>query len=122
MRDPIDELVAEVARKRTSAETFSDTARQVFLAALPDLEGDTVDALERSGRAFVADVRGGGITMWRLTEEAPELSLPERDDVEELVWIGFLAVAAGRISPLEALVIAKRPDESATAGIGKARD
>lgn len=34
--------------------------------------------------------------MWRLTDDMPELEFPDDDDLDQLVWIGFLVIATER--------------------------
>jgi hypothetical protein len=96
MSDPIDALMAEVLRTRTEAKPFRVTATEVFRGSVDRLDSQTLNALKDTGRAFVARSRAEGITMWRLTNDAPELELPDDNDLDQLVWIGFLVIATER--------------------------
>lgn len=96
MSDPIDVLIAEVVRRRTEEKPFRVIATEVFQASIDRLDSDTLNALKDTGRAFVARSRAAGITMWRWTDEVPELEFPDDDDLDQLVWIGFLVIATER--------------------------
>jgi hypothetical protein len=96
MSDPIDALMAEVVRRRTEEKPFRVIATEVFQASVNRLDSDTLNALKDTGRAFVAQSRAAGITMWRLTDNMPELEFPDNDDLDQLVWIGFLVMATER--------------------------
>lgn len=96
MSDPIDALMAEVLRSRTADKPFRVTATEVLQASIDRLDSDTLDALKDRGRAFAAESRAEGITMWRLTDALPELGFPDDDDLDQLVWIGFLVMATER--------------------------
>lgn len=94
MNDRMDALFTEVARRRELDKPFWVTATEVFEDARDDLDSDTLEALEQTGRASVAASRVSGITMWRATEDAQELSLPDGDDLDAFVRFGFLVLAA----------------------------
>lgn len=76
-------------------------------ASIDRLDSDTLNALKDRGRAFVAQSRAEGITMWRLIDDVPELEFPDDDDLDQLVWIGFLVIATERagasVSPAAAV-------------------
>jgi hypothetical protein len=96
MSDPIDALMVEVLRTRTEERPFRVTATEVFRASIDRLDSETLNALKDTGRAFVAQSRAQGITMWRLTDDAPGLEFPDDNDLDQLVWIGFLVIATER--------------------------
>lgn len=96
MSDPIDALMAEVVRRRTEEKPFRVIATEVFQASVDRLDSDTLNELKDTGRTFVAQSRAAGITMWRLTDDVPELEFPDDDDLDQLVWIGFLVIATER--------------------------
>lgn len=96
MSDPIDALMAEVVRRRTEEKPFRVIATEVFQASVNRLDSNTLNSLKDTGRGFVARSRAAGITMWRLTDNLPELEFPDDDDLDQLVWIGFLVIASER--------------------------